>query len=137
MLHLHSTTVLTHGERTMTETLEAPPKQTDTMRLLARTRKFAKHPYCGDGVGLAGDVGGEVSSERGDSMTHTFFATFGHGQPGYPGYLEVTVEGAENMEEAAALARQRVTEATEGKWCGLYDSLEHMHELDRVFRGVA
>ena len=69
-------------------------------------------------------------------MTFTFYATFGHGQPGFPGYLEVTVE-ADNELAAELEARRRVRDATENRWCGMYKSLDAMHPGDKIFRGQA
>ena len=66
----------------------------------------------------------------------TFYATFGHGQPSFPGYLRVHVTAA-TEEEAENEARRRVSEATNNRWCGLYKSLDDVHPLDRVFRGEA
>jgi hypothetical protein len=69
-------------------------------------------------------------------MLFTFYATFGSGQPGYPGYLQIDVD--EQDEQAAMLeARRRVSEETGGRWCGMYRSMEQMHPDDRIFRGTA
>jgi|GEM_PF-5259603 hypothetical protein len=65
-----------------------------------------------------------------------FFATFGSGHPGYPGYLRVEVEASDEG-QAELIARKRINEATGGRWCGLYSSLEKMHPGDRIFRGEA
>jgi len=65
----------------------------------------------------------------------TFYATFGTGQPGFPGYLEVAIE-ASSEQEAELFARRRLHETVK-RWCGLYRSLDDLHELDRVFRGKA
>lgn len=68
--------------------------------------------------------------------TYIFFGTFGSGQPGFPGYLRCTVEAA-SKEHARALARSRVHDATNGRWCMLYESLEEVDERDRIYRGEA
>ena len=73
-------------------------------------------------------------------MVTTFYATFGCGQPGYPGYLKVSVETNDSIAgslSAELVARRRVNEATGGKWCGLYRSLEDLHIGDRIYRGEA
>ena len=67
---------------------------------------------------------------------YTYYATFGSGQPGYPGYLIAVVKAASEA-DAWALARQRVREATDNKYCGFYGSLEEVHVLDRIYRGNA
>lgn len=67
-------------------------------------------------------------------QSYTFYATFGSGQSGYPGYLKCEVEAA-SKEYARALARSRVHDATEGHWCMLYESLDELDERDRVYRG--
>ena len=69
-------------------------------------------------------------------MTYTFHASFGAGQPNYPGFLEVTVK-ADCYTDAYAAAYERMNKATDLKWCCLYDSLDLMHPDDLVFRGKA
>jgi hypothetical protein len=68
----------------------------------------------------------------------TFFATFGHGQPGFPGYLRITVRYEDvDKNDAYKIASKRVDKATGGRYCMLYDSLDKVHEADRYFRGEA
>lgn len=67
----------------------------------------------------------------------TFFGTAGDGQPGFPGYLRVTVRNMEDRDEAMKIAYQRMNQATNCRWCRLYDSLDRVHELDKHFRGEA
>lgn len=71
-----------------------------------------------------------------DNPTFVFYGTFGCGHPGAPGYLRVKVS-APSSGEAYAEAYSRMNQATGGKWCALYDSLDRVHELDRIFRGEA
>lgn len=68
------------------------------------------------------------------SIMHTFYATFGSGQPNFPGYLEVEVQEGDK-EKAETIARKRVQRATDGRWSMMYNSLDEVHEMDRVFRG--
>jgi hypothetical protein len=65
-----------------------------------------------------------------------FFATFGHGQSGFPGYLRVRVY-AEDRDAAKAKARARVNHAVGRKWCQLYGDLSKLHPADNFFRGDA
>lgn len=69
-------------------------------------------------------------------IQYTFYATFGSGQPGFPGYLKCEVK-APSKEHARGLARGRVNEATTGRWCMLYESLDEIDKRDRIFRGEA
>lgn len=63
-------------------------------------------------------------------MSNTYYATFGSGQVGHPGYLEVEADDEEE-------ARERVQKATHGRWGFLYTSLDDVHPNDQIFRGVA
>ena len=65
--------------------------------------------------------------------TFEFFCTFGHGQPYYPGYALVRAEG-EDVDQAEAEARRKIYEATDGRWCGTYRSLDDVHPNDRILR---
>ena len=66
---------------------------------------------------------------------HTFFATFGCGQPGYPGYLQVDVFGPFTFLGAEAQARRRLHDETDGRWSHLYTSITDLHKNDRILRG--
>lgn len=68
--------------------------------------------------------------------SYTFYCTFGHGQPNFPGYFRVVVF-ADNYNEAEAEARRRMRDATNNRWCGLYNSVEDLHFQDNIFRGEA
>lgn len=59
----------------------------------------------------------------------TYFVTLGFGQPFSPGYFEVK---AETENEARVIANERL----DRRWCGIYFSLDEVHELDRVYRGT-
>ena len=66
----------------------------------------------------------------------TLYGTFGTGQPYYPGYFIIEVE-AETKSAAQLCAQHRMNAGVGNKWCRLYDSLEAVHEGDRIFRGTA
>lgn len=66
---------------------------------------------------------------------YSFFATFGTGQPNFPGYFRVDVRGAESPVEARTRAHVAMNRATNQRWSFLYGSYEELHVLDRVYRG--
>jgi hypothetical protein len=62
----------------------------------------------------------------------TFYATLSdnhnfNGKPG-GGYVEIK---AENIMEA----REKIHQATDGRWAFMYDALEKVHPLDRIKLG--
>ena len=65
--------------------------------------------------------------------TFEFFCTFGHGQTHYPGYAVVRAEG-EDVAQAENEARRKISEETNGRWCGTYRSLDDVHPMDRILR---
>ena len=76
---------------------------------------------------------GEGSQEKRVMQTFEFFCTFGDGQPNHPGYALVRAEG-EDVEQAESKARRKISEETNGRWCGTYRSLDDVHPNDRILR---
>lgn len=64
---------------------------------------------------------------------YTFFATFGSGQQGYPGYVEINVV-SQSKDKARDTAHKVMNQTYLHKWCALYDNFEEVHVNDRNLR---
>lgn len=58
-----------------------------------------------------------------------YYMTLGSGQPHYPGYFICEAE-------SKVSARMMTHRALNGKWCGIYESLDQVHPDDRIYRGT-
>ena len=58
-----------------------------------------------------------------------FYATFGSGQPFFPGYMVIPTPDE-------GIARRAINAFVNGRWCGTYESLSQVHPLDRYYRGT-
>ncbi len=65
---------------------------------------------------------------------YTLYATFGSGQPYYPGHIVVTVTASSAL-NARVLAQAALTEKYGRKWCALYSNRDDLFSGDRNFRG--